>query len=433
MAADGVWSKVALLTRLEKKAGQIPLHPKFYFAAAAHKITTHRHPTSTVSKMTESSSKPEQGLETLKSTVATTLQLLAQLQESAPSPQDAGTTSSKINALDLAHDTASLIRAHSTKLSLLIINKPFTASAITTVLRELVSGPLPGLASSVELCDAARYTKAMSSELQYRAKRVFVEFATLVKAIPLDGNILTDDQKNGTGTEKGKGSLASTGVVWEACDGVIELKKLGVAGLIIRKVEEYKDLLKDALEELQKWGEEESDDDDGEANLGSDDGEPDDTQAAVDQMFASERHISAADPDKIRPRLESSQKRLRLLILMYQAVVKRRFKTLPQIPSPETPTESKENPEEDRGIVECLDEVLNVMKKIPDITDELASAFYDLDSKEIDQRMDQCFFTGFAAVELLIKNWDSQKDEFSTWVSSSLTLSGKMSLIEAGI
>jgi hypothetical protein len=383
--------------------------------------------------MAESSSKAGQDLETLKSTVATTLQLVTQLQESAPSPQAAGTTSSKINALDLAHDTASLIRAHSTKLSLLIINKPFTASAITTVLRELVSGPLPGLASSVELCDAARYTKAMSSELQYRAKRVFVEFGALVKAIPLDGKILTYDQKNGTGTEKGKGSLASTGVVWEACDGVIELKKLGVAGLIIRKVEEYKDLLKDALEELQEWGEEESDDDDREADLGSDDGEPDDTQAAVDRMFASGRHIPAADPDKIRPRLEFSQKRLRLLILMYQAVVKRRFKTLPQIPSPETPTESKENPEEDRGIVECLDEVLNVMKKIPDITDELASAFYELDSKEIDQRMDQCIFTGFAAVELLIKNWGGQKDEFSTWVSSSLTLPGKMSLIEAGI
>jgi hypothetical protein len=381
--------------------------------------------------MAESSSKANQGLETLKSTVATTLHLVAQLQESSLSSQDADTTSSKIDALDLAHDTASLIRAHSTKLSLLIINKPFTASAITTVLRELVSGPLPGLASSVEFCDAARYTKAMSSELQYRAKRVFVEFGTLVKAIPLDGKILTDDQKNGTGTEKGKGSLASTGVVWEACDGVIELKKLGVAGLIIRKVEEYKDLLKDALEELQEWGEEGSDDDDREADLGSDDG--DDTQVTVDRMFASERHIPAADPDKIRPRLESSQKRLRLLILMYQAVVKRRFKTLPQIPSPETPTESKETPEEDRGIVECLDEVLNVMKKIPDITDELASAFYELDSKEIDQRMDQCFFTGFAAVELLIKNWDGQKDEFSTWVSSSLTLSGKVSLIEAGI
>jgi hypothetical protein len=382
--------------------------------------------------MAGSSSKADQGLETLKSTVGTTLHLIAQLQESAPSPQDAG--SSKVNTLNLAHDTASLIRAHSTKLSLLIINKPFTASAIVTVLRELVSGPLPGLASSVEFCDPAKYTKAMSSELQYRAKRVFVEFGALVKTIPLDGEILTNDQKNGTGTEKGKGSLASTGVVWEACDAVIELKKMGVAGLVIKKAEEYKDMLKDTLEELQEWAEEESDDDDeGEADLGSDDGEPDDAQATVDRMFASERHIPAADPDKIRPRLDTSQKRLRLLILMYQAVIKRRLKKLPQIPSPETPPKSKENPEEDRGIVECLDEVLNVMKKIPDITDELASAFYELDSKEIDQRMDQCFFTGFAAVELLIKNWDGQKDEFSTWVSSSLTLSGKMSLIEAGI
>jgi hypothetical protein len=377
--------------------------------------------------MAESSSKADQDLEALKSTVATTSRLIAQLQESVPSSQDASnsTTSSNVNALDLARDTASLIRAHCTKLSLLVINKPFTASAITTVLRELVSGPLPGLASSVELCSADKYTKAMSSELQYRAQRVFLGFGTLVKAIPLDGKILTDDQKNGTGTEKGKGSLASTGVVWEACDAVIELKDLGVAGLIIKKAEEYKDLLKDALEELQEWGEES---DGAEANLGSDDGEPDDAQAAVDRMFAAERHIPTADPDKIRPRLESSQKRLRLLILMYQAVVKRRFKTLPQIPRPETPPEtsleSKRTPEEVLRVVNCLDEVLNVMKKIPDITDELASAFYDLDSKEIDQRMDQCFFTGFVAAELLINNWNGQKDEFSTWVGSSLTVIG---------
>ena len=363
--------------------------------------------------MATSTSKAELDLDSLKSTVETTSALIAQLQSStsnADNPKD-----SNINALDLAHDTASLIRAHSTKLSLLIINKPFTASAISTVLRELVSGPLPGLASAVELCNAAKYTKAMRVELQWRAKKVFIELGTLVKAIPLDGKTLSEDQKNGTGKTAGKGSLASTGVIWEACDGVVELKKLGIAGLLIRKADEYRDLLKDALGELQEWGEEESDGEDDTVDDEETDGVDTSAQDALDSMFASQRHIPSEDPDKIRPRLESAQKRLRLVILMYQAVVKRRFKTLPHLPHPEIEIKSDKRP----GIINCLDEVLDVFKKIPDITDEMASAFYELDGAEIDKRMDECFFTGFGAAELLVKSWEGKEDEFTTWVSTS--------------
>ncbi len=333
----------------------------------------------------------EENLEILKSTVVTTSALIARLQTPATATEDV----KEVNALDLAHDAASLIRAHSTKLSLLIINKPFTASAITTVLRELVGGPLPGLASAVELCDANNYTKAMSEELRYQAGKVFAQLKILVEAIPLDGKILSDAAKNGTGSTKG--SLAMTGTVWQACDAVIELKKIGIAGIVVRKAEQYRATLKDALEELQEWGEEESDESD------EDGWSEDDAQAEVDNIFGSQRHIPNDDPEKIRPRLEASLKRLRLLGLMYQAVVKRRFKILPTRPGPR--------------VVSCLDEALVVLKKVPDIADELANAFYELDGAEIDKMMDQCFFTSCTAVELLVKNWEGQEDGFSTWVS----------------
>jgi hypothetical protein len=362
--------------------------------------------------------KEEQGLTALKSTVDTISALVSQLETTAPITESSdGSKSEDVNALDLAYDTASLIKAHSTKISLLIINKPFTATAITTVLRELIAGPLPGLASAVQICTAKKHTKAMSGELQWRAKKVFVEFGRLVKAIPLDGQILSEDAKNGMGKTEGKGSLASTGVIWEACDRVMALKRLGVAGLVIKKAEEYRDLLKDALEELQEWGQEQSDEA-SEAEEEDDSGHSDElvAQAAVDNIFSSQRHIPPEDPGKIRPRLESSQKRLRLVITMYTAVIKRRFKTLPHLPHPELPPKLKEKSNEDPGIVGCLDEVLDVMKQIPDITDELASAFYELDAEEIDTRMDECFFKGFAVVEMLLNNWEGQKDEFTIWV-----------------
>jgi hypothetical protein len=396
--------------RLAKRGGKIP----------------HKAPREKISKITHDqnnydlnmASKTEQPLETLKSTITTIEALITQLQTTVFRTESKDVEkASNVNALDLAHDTASLIKAHSTKLSLLIINKPFTASAIITVLRELISGPLPGLASSVEICNASKYTKAMSSELAYRSSKVFTELRTLVKAIPLDGMVLGGDGKEG-----GRGSLKTTGAVWDACEKVMELKKLGVAGLCVRKAEEWRDLVKDALEELKEWGEEESDSDeeDGKEDVGSgneDNGLGKSKQEEVDEIFGSQRHIPSGDPEKIRPRLESSLKSIRLLGLMYAAIVKRRFRSLPTLPYPDVPPQAGETTNIETGIISCLDDVLETMKKIPEITDELASAFYELDAKEIDKQMNDCFLAGSSVVELLIKNWEGQEDEFSTWVS----------------
>ncbi|CAG8959448.1 hypothetical protein HYFRA_00001346 [Hymenoscyphus fraxineus] len=380
----------------------------------------------------EGAKKADLSLDALKVTVSTTSDLIAQLVASTTTSTSSSYPSSEtekpvakvteekekstdeVDALKLSFDSASLIRAHATKLSLLIINKPFTASAITTILRELVASPLPGLASAVELCSAEKYTSAASKELQYRANKVFTELGSLVKKIPLDGQVLSSDQKNGGG----KGSLASTGLVWDACDAVLELKTLGVAGLMIKRAEEYRDLVKDALEELQEWGAEESDDGEDEESDVDDaekDGIDNSAQDALDDMFASHRHIPSDDPEKVRPRLESTQKRLRLIVLMYDAVIKRRLKTLPAIPHPQLPPELMEKSGGDPGIVSCLDEVLAVFSAVPDITDELANAFYELDGVEIDKRMDECFFKAFTAAELLLKNWEGKEDAFTIW------------------
>jgi hypothetical protein len=375
--------------------------------------------------MAGTSSREEGNLTALKATVSTASALIAQLQSTGLAAQSK--SQKAMDALQLAHDAASLIRAHTTKLSLLIINKPFTPTAISTVLRELVAGPLPALASAIELCTAERYTKVLSVELQYRAKKVFVGLGTLFNAIPLDGKILSDDAKNGTGVGKGNGSLAVTGTIWEACDGVVDLAKIGVAGFIIQKAEAYRDLLKDALEELQEWAEEGSDGEDEDVVEGN----KDSAQADFDDIFGSQRHIPSDDPQSIRPRLESSLKRLRLLMLLYQAVTKRRFKTLPPLPHPQLSSEPGNRSVDDLGIIKCLDEVLDVMKKIPDIIDELASAFYELDPTEIDKRMDQSFFTGFALAELLTKNWKGEEDEFSAWVGTPALLA-QIKLIKAG-
>ncbi|RYP03032.1 hypothetical protein DL764_005428 [Monosporascus ibericus] len=367
----------------------------------------------------------ENPLETLTALVTTTKNLITQFEtflyaisadkaaavDSPPSPSLSPNPTENIDALSLAHDSASLIRAHTTKLSLLIINEPFTPSAIVKVLRELVAGPIPGIASAVQVCDAEKYTKVARQDLAWRCYRVLHELNGFLDIIPLNGKVLRDEQKKG-----GKGSMAATGVIWTACDDVILLKKLGIGGMLVKKVEEYRDTLKDVLEELKEWSEE-ADEDDADDDSGAGSGQNDDiddvanqtqnshisTQAMIDDLM-NPQHIPQDDPNKIRERLDYCLKRLRLTTLLYSAIAKRRLKALPSLPAMADPT-----------VARRLDEVVPILKRLPHRFGEVAYAFYNMDRDSIDREMDSCFFDAFAASEMLMKPWEGQRDEFTEW------------------
>ena len=328
--------------------------------------------------------------------------------------QQLSADSSSLDALTVAHDSASLIKAHATKISLLIINEPFTPTAITKVLQDLVAAPLPSLAAAVELCSPSQYTQAIQYDLAWRAGRVFKELSVLISQIPRDGKILPDAKKNAPpGAAEGRGSIATTGILWSACEDVIAFGKRGFSGILVKKVEELSETLKDVMEELKEWGEEaeEDNDDDNDGLADSDVEEGDDEkdnsasnmQALLDDLMNSHSRIPRDDPHKIRERLEACLKKLRLTTLLYQATIKRRLKPLPRTP----PTGS--------DIPVRLDEVLVLLKRIPEKFGNLAMAFYELDPVEIDRQMDECFLDAFAVSELLLKPWDKEKDEFTDW------------------
>ncbi|KAI0430521.1 hypothetical protein F5Y09DRAFT_226700 [Xylaria sp. FL1042] len=361
-------------------------------------------------------------LESLKTLVQSTTSLITQLEtslhavaldkavpdSSSLAPNAAG---GSVDALSLAHDSASLIKAHTTKLSLLIINEPFTPSAIAKVLRELVAGPIPATASAVQLCTADSYTAIVRQDLAWRCYRVLKELRGLVEAIPLDGKALSPDRKNGANGDKG--SIVTTGVIWAACDDVVLLKNLGIAGLLVKKAEEYKDTLQDVLEELKEWSEEVEEDDEEEDG---DDGDEDvqhitdglqnthvSAQQMIDDLMTSQR-IPRNDPDRIRERLDSCLKRLRLTTLLYSALIQRRIKTLPLLPT-----------EQATPITRRLDEVYPVLKSLPHRFGEVACAFYELDTSAIDKAMDSCFFDAFAVAEMLKTPWTGTEDRFTEW------------------
>lgn len=326
-------------------------------------------------------------------------------------PNDSSSSSSSTaDPVALARDSASLIRAHSTKLSLLMINEPFTPSALITVIRDLTAGPIPGLASALESCTSAQYTSVFRRELAWRCRTVLMELGHLLQKIPKDGKSLSAAEQ-GKFKSGDKGSVALTGVLWSACDGVTTLANMGVAGFFVKKAEEWRDTLKDVMEELKEWGEEEPDDEDDDNDDDDDDVDElgdqlgasnlSDSQDMIDDLLNAHRTIPRADPDRIRPRLETSLKRLRLVVLLYQAIVKRRVKKLPALPA--------------TAVAQRLDEAAAMLQLLPDRFGDLAAAFYELQAADIDAAMDQCFRDATAVSELLGQSWDGGKDEFTEW------------------
>lgn len=392
--------------------------------------------------MASSTPTPSDPLQDLRSVIDNAVSLIQGFEESlkdvVDSNNDSGASRDKwtsestaqdrekgLDCLAVARDAASLVKAHSTKISLLIITEPYTPSAVSTVLRELIQGPVPAIASAVQQCHADLYTKHIRRDLAWRCARVIKELKELIQRIPKDGKVLPRDKRTGVaGAKAQKGSITATGVLWGVCDEVATFANLGVVGHLVNRAEQFRDTLKDVMEELKEWAEEQDADEgsEDEDETGGDDGADEDevgdlaedmhnthisTQAMLDD-FMSQANIPRDDPDKIRERLDSTLRRLRLTVLLYQALIKRRLKTLPKLP---------QAPSTESVTVSRLDEVMPLLRRMTDRFNSLAVAFYELDSAEINKLMDQCFFDAFAVSELLAKPWDGQKDEFTEWVA----------------
>lgn len=329
-------------------------------------------------------------------------QFLASLAPNTPVDPSSRLPPNPPNPLHVLRDSATLLKAHTTKLALLLINKPFTPSAVTTVLRHATQTCLPAMMSAVELCRPDIWGAFLHHQVVARLRTVLREMASFLDEV-------LDVARNHDTSNKSRDTLASTGVLWDACDALIQLDTLGIAGLAVQKAQELRDTINDAIQELKEWEEgdgddDHDDDDDDDADSASDDQDQDNGNDSFDDMFSAANKLPKDRPD-LKERLDKAADKLKKIQFLYAALTKRRLKTF-------TPAIAAI-----KANVLVLDRLMSLLKELPESVDDLANAFYELDSDQVDVILASCINNACSAAELLKTDWNGKDDEFTAWVT----------------
>ena len=352
--------------------------------------------TDTLSTGMASSSSDTQALTDLIASTLAILQQFAASLSSSSTPETANIDDPP-NPLRVLGDSAKLVKAHTTKLSLLAINKPFTPSAITKVLKELSATCLPAMMSAVQICkqETAVWGSTMGREVQLRVQRVFRELQSLLDELQ---SIAAGTQQVGR-----RDTLSSTGVVWESCDAVLELERLGIGGLALLKAEQYRDTIKDAIEELREWteGEDLDNEGQGDALLDDDDEAVDGDKDSIEDIFNAANSMPKDRPE-LKALAEEADGKLKKVAILYEALIKRRIKTF-KIDGNQSASKN----------VSRLDEVMLHLKRMPHQVDEMASCFYDLDEDTAKTTLQRVIDEGKAAASEMRNGWTGGEDTFT--------------------
>jgi hypothetical protein len=256
--------------------------------------------------------------------------------------------------------------------------------------------------SAVQICEQEKaiWSSVLSKEVQARVRRVFKELENLVGEV----------RSIAAGSDAGvrRDSLSSTGIVWESCDALVELEQLGLPGLAAQKAQQYRETIKDAIEELREWAEGDDLDSEGRIDglLDSDDECVDGDKDSIEDIFNAANSMPKDRPE-LKALVEAAGGKLKKIGILYQALGKRRIKVF------------KHNQDSSDGNLEAtsrLDELMLHLRKIPFQVDELASNFYDLDEDAANQTLERCTDEAKAACTVMDLDWSGKEDGFSEWL-----------------
>lgn len=213
--------------------------------------------------------------------------------------------------------------------------------------------------------------------------------------------------QNEHGVEKtGRDILASTGVLWAECDKMVALGLEGVTKLAVERVEQYHGLLKDAIMELEQWNPDEDSESDTDS-VTSHKSNPSSTYTGDTPLERPLQNLSVSSIAALRKQTLGT---LRIIRVLYPALVKRRILTFPTIDS----TAKAENLPSSSQI-RSMDRLVNHTQHFTEETDEIAGALYAGDEEEVDDRLTKLAEMSKTCVKGLRINWSGHEDEFTSW------------------
>ncbi|CAO1598389.1 hypothetical protein XANCAGTX0491_002158 [Xanthoria calcicola] len=346
------------------------------------------------------------------------------------------TISNPPNALALLHDSTSVLRAQGTKLSLLLLNKPFTPSAIASILTSISAECLPGLMTVYEICSPDVYGKVTQNEVRTQLRDLVAAIRQLaddITCMDTPDGLEEFEQSSGKREE----ILQVTGQVWSVCDRMLATAKIGIVGMAMNKAKESEALIKDAIDELEAW------DPDAEDEFDMDvDSEPEEeTSRQVISREALEKQQQGIDsaqetgmkhPTKGNdPELQSTSqppstenppttdihaakskalKLLKLLKMLYPALRKRRISTYPPF-TRLNPTSSLPPWHQ----VKRFSYMLSFCEDFSTATDDLADVLYERAPNLVQAKMELITTMACRCVDEVRKGWDEEDDEFTEW------------------
>jgi hypothetical protein len=342
-----------------------------------------------------------------KSTQALLTHFQSSLAPSTPAPSTGSQPASAElpNPLEAVKASTTLLKSYTTTLSLLLLTPPLTPSALITKIGDVSSGALSGMVAAASYVPQPGQKddlgSTMRTELRAQVRRLLGTWGDVLALVlrMAEARQAATGKDDGPSESEKQDVLSATGVLWDSCDVLLKLCANGVVGLVMKKAQELRAVLLDAIEELKEWGEdidEDGDEDDAEGS--------DDEFADEDDIFGASNKLGK-DDKALKELLDVSVKKLKMIGMLYQALAKRRLKTF----TTDTPNDADLSP------TKKLDELMELLKTLPETVDDLASGFYDLDEAEAKTTLDKCCSEAKSAAELVKQSWTGSDDEFTAW------------------
>jgi hypothetical protein len=356
-------------------------------------------------------------LKALIEVTKTTQTLLIHFQSSlAPStappsqPRATSSTATELpNPLDAVKASTTLLKSHTTTLSLLLLTPPLTPSALIAKIGDVNSGALSGMVAAASYVPQPgqkdELGNIMRTELRCQVRQLVGTWGDVLALVlrVAESRQGTHDRNGGPSESEKQDVLSATGVLWEACDTLVKLCNDGVVGLVVKKATELRATLLDAIDELKEWG----DDIEGDDNEAEDSGDEDD-------MFSASNKLGKDDKG-MKVLLDNGVKKLKMVGMLYQALIKRRLKTYPAASASAITTTAKGVHSTTSGPGPKLDELMMFLRAIPDTVDDLASAFYDLEEDEARRTLHKGCEEAKSAAQVVKQSWAGMDDEFTAW------------------